>query len=820
VVIDNVVQSAGGKGGDSGIKGNQGTAGGGGGGIAGGGGTYNGQGGESALAGRPCDGGDVKLTVESDMPSVSTSNTFQLTGGTKGDGKTSQGGGGTSGGTGKGRTTRDGMVNMFIPMSIPHPLEPAENALLEGDVTFRWSIAHPAWDGNRERQVQKFYLQIDNNSNFKSPDADEDNIDATVDFYTVAKNKLIGGIVYWRIKAIYEIGVTDWSEVKTFKHNIEPELIKEIPAIKLDEDTDAMNKIDLNNHFTDDLWPTKLNYTIISQEYPEQVLVSIADDHFLSIETVEEDWFGTSQVQIKAEDKRTLTNVSNKFSITVVPVNDAPVITDIPDQIVTEDQEFILDLTPYVADVDNNVTQLTASSDSTYVAANGLSLQMLYSVGAMGGETVTVTVSDLRLNAYTSFNVSISPVNDAPTIKRIPDRTMEEDSPLSFSLIPYAKDEEDLPTDLTWSAVGGQLVSASVDAEGTLTLTSLTDQSGNDEITLTVTDRNGLPATTTVTVVVLPVNDPPIVAPIEDDTNHVGTPYEKNLETYITDVDNLMSELILTSDSLYVTSIVGFTVTLEYPLDTTIDIDEITFSVSDGVDIGSAKMQLTLMKPPRFVNEILDMVLLQGETKTLDLSIFATDDIDDQSELKWSVTGKGDKGLITATVKGSSTLSIKAGTAKTGATTIKVTVMDSDDFTATQDVRITVKESAAGGTIGATSENLMIPFLLIIVLVTMVGMTIGYKYKLRRDRIGRIKLAQEARMRRKEGAGLTKDGVSLTGTSLTHEDDKLEAAATGPSAVQLAMMHRAAPLCFACGAKTRPDERGRFICPKCGRMST
>jgi len=679
------------------------------------------------------------------------------------------------------------------------------------------SRAFPAWDGTKERPVRLFALQIDNNSDFKSPDVDLDNIDPFIDQHEM--DNLIGGVVYWRVKAIYDIGETQWSNSEVFRHNIEPELVKEIPSVKLKEDGKAEFAIDLNNHFTDDLWAKKLNYTIIEQEKPDKVEAVIEDEHFISIYTREENWYGSSLVKIKAADYNGLTNVSNKFTITVVPENDAPTVADIPDQPVTEDTPFILDLAPFLSDVDNNHGQLTVETDSSYITTNGLNLTLLYTLGATGSETVSVTVSDLRQKAYATFDVSITPVNDDPIIKRIPDRTMEEDSPLSFSLIPYAKDEENLANELTWAASGGSLVTTFVTEEGDLTLTSEADQSGSDVITLTVTDKNGASDTTEVTVVVLPVNDPPEILPIEEQEWPVDEPFEKNLEAYVSDVDNLKSELMVTSDSQYVTSIVGFTITIEYPLDATMDEDEVTISVSDGIDHGSTKMTMILKKPPRFVNTIPDMTLYQGETKTLDLKIFADDDRDDQDQLIWSITNKGDKNLVTTSVKNKNTLTFKGSTAKAGATTIKIKVTDSEGFSATQDVRVTVKESAASGTIGSQgAESLLVPIMLLVVLVAMVTMTVGYRYKLKKDRIARIRRAQEIRMMKDAQGPTTTDGISLTGTHL-QATDRIESQQTGPSAVQLARMQRAAPLCFACGSKTKPDERGRFVCPKCGRTS-
>jgi hypothetical protein len=696
--------------------------------------------------------------------------------------------------------------------------------LLQGPVTFTWSRAYDAWDGAKDRPPIRFGIQIDNTSTFKSPEVDKQDIDPGTDNLQV--DNLIGGVVYWRVRAVYDIGTTDWSEIKMFRHAVAPILVKNIPTVKIDENTDAVNKLDLNNYFTDSLWPTKLIYTVASQGAPDKVLVNITDGHFISVYTKDKQnfWYGASWAIIMATNKATpaLSNVSNKFVVTVTHVNQAPFITAIPDQKVDEDVSTVLDLAPYVRDVDNPNGQLTVTTDSPFITVSGLNLTMNmgYIKATDGLIHVNITVADLQLTSYGSFNVSVKFINDAPTIKKITDRTMEENTDLSFTLIPYGKDEEDLAKDLRWTAVGGSLVKANVSTEGIITLTPKKDEFGNDTITLTVTDTMGASATTSVKVLVLHVNQAPRFGAVEDMTVMAGTPKQKNLEQYISDVDNLKSELVLTSDSKYVASIVGFTVTIQYPLDTPLDTDTITFTVSDGIDSTGAKMKVIVQRPPRFINTIPEIAVTQGQTSpTIMLDYMATNNNGDNSQLVWTVMNKGDKSLTTATIKNKNQLVVSGGTSKTGTTTLRVTCTDNLGLTAYQDVKVTVKEAPGGIGVGATSDNLMIPFLLIVVLIAMVGVTIGYKMKLNSDRIRRIRAARQARLKRLEAKVQTKEGVSLTGTSLAESPDKLESAQTGPSSQQLAHLSRIAPLCFACGTKTRPDEHGRFLCPKCGRVS-
>jgi hypothetical protein len=365
-----------------------------------------------------------------------------------------------------------------------------------------------------------------------------------------------------------------------------------------------------------------------------------------------------------------------------------------------------------------------------------------------------------------------------------------------------------------WTAEDGDagLVSCSVDGKGVLTVTALADQSGSDTIVLTVTDRDGASVSAEVTIVVLPVNDPPLISELPEKEIEVEVAYKVDLDEYISDMDNLKSELMLTSDSKYVTTIVGFEATITYPLETNLDTDEIAFTITDGIDSSTSKLKVTLSKPPRIVNPLPDLSVLQGDTLTIDLTIVAQDDKDDASTLTWTVDDV-DKSLMSASIKGKKQLVIKGGTTKTGTDTIKLKVRDSEGHTTNLNVRVTVKPSAAGQVFGTSKESFMLPILLVVVLCGMIGITMGYKVKLRRDRMRRIKGAREARDRRREMK--TADGVSLSGSTLAgdHFDrpDKAEtekevARPTGP-----------APLCFACGTRTKFDEKGRWLCPRCGR---
>ncbi|MBC8501058.1 MAG: PGF-pre-PGF domain-containing protein [Nanoarchaeota archaeon] len=104
------------------------------------------------------------------------------------------------------------------------------------------------------------------------------------------------------------------------------------------------------------------------------------------------------------------------YSIYIASVNDAPIISGVPDQNGTEDISFTLNVSSNVSDVDN--TLLTISSNSTYATVSGYIITFEYPDGVTS-ESVRITVSDGQLTASDTITVTITVVNDAPSTPSI-----------------------------------------------------------------------------------------------------------------------------------------------------------------------------------------------------------------------------------------------------------------------------------------------------------------------------------------------------------------------------------------------------------------
>ena len=142
-----------------------------------------------------------------------------------------------------------------------------------------------------------------------------------------------------------------------------------------------------------------------------------------------------------------------------------------------------------------------------------------------GPATIALTVSDGESSATETFNVTVTPVNDAPTISAVADVTINEDTstgPLAFVL----SDPDTTLTSLTVTASSNNqalipnanIVLGGSGANRTVMVTPVANANGGPAtITLTVSDGVSS-ATETFNVTVTPVNDPPTISAVADIT--------------------------------------------------------------------------------------------------------------------------------------------------------------------------------------------------------------------------------------------------------------------------------------------------------------
>ncbi|PLC06922.1 hypothetical protein CY658_07980 [Variovorax sp. RO1] len=216
-----------------------------------------------------------------------------------------------------------------------------------------------------------------------------------------------------------------------------------------------------------------------------------------------------------ASNVHTLTVGANDGTVTtVIPVtlneqdiNDAPTApnytkttnedTPVSGQIVGSDADG--DTLTYTKGSDPAHGTVTVNADGTYTYVPGANFH--------GSDSFTVTVNDGHGGTITStVNVTVNPVNDAPTVIDYT-KTTNEDTPVSGQVVGSDADGDALTYTKGSDPAHGTVT---VNTDGTYTYTPGANFNGTDSFTVTVSDGHGGTTTSTVNVTINPVNDAPV----------------------------------------------------------------------------------------------------------------------------------------------------------------------------------------------------------------------------------------------------------------------------------------------------------------------
>ncbi|KPA14962.1 PKD domain protein, partial [Candidatus Magnetomorum sp. HK-1] len=220
--------------------------------------------------------------------------------------------------------------------------------------------------------------------------------------------------------------------------------------------------------------------------------------------------------------------VTTSFALTVTAINDPPVIENIADISLYENSASeSIKLT--VSDIDSDNLNVVATSNNSdlipdeHIALTHTNNEWLLTITPMenqsGTAKIMLTVSDGSLTDTTAFNLTVTEVNDPPEIMNISDITIAEDSvteaikltvsdidSYTLSVVASSNNHELLPDE--------SIAINFTNNEWTLFAKPVENQFGEATILLTVNDDGSLTDTTSFTLIVTEVNDPPEIADI------------------------------------------------------------------------------------------------------------------------------------------------------------------------------------------------------------------------------------------------------------------------------------------------------------------
>jgi hypothetical protein len=386
-----------------------------------------------------------------------------------------------------------------------------------------------------------------------------------------------------------------------------PELSNKLPDIVLNENSTRYSVFDLDDFFSD-----KDNDVIYFSSGNNNIIVHINENHTVDI-TAPGQWTGTELVTFRARDPSGAI-VEDLITVTVLPVNDGPKISKVPDLVVHYDYSYSFDLTPYINDPDNLTSDLLVwtSEPLNYIdvqANNNLGL-LVYYPESFDGQVIPVTiyVSDgLELD---SFMINISVTSDFPPelIQNLPDVYFDEDSILenAFTLSDYFFD---IDSQILYYTNGTKMINVTINNDLSVDFSAPKNWFGSELVTFRATDSQGALAEDMILVIVTPVNDQPVIESIPWQEKNSGDEWVLDLTGYISDIDNKQSELTISINSEnakgYVT-LVGQVLIFKYQPN--VKDDYVTVTVSDGELETSRGFIVSLKNKEKMAPSIWDLI--------------------------------------------------------------------------------------------------------------------------------------------------------------------------------------------------------------------
>ncbi len=182
---------------------------------------------------------------------------------------------------------------------------------------------------------------------------------------------------------------TDFQVINvTISEDYPPEKLRPLPDVSFNEDEMRLNVFFTNlDYYFLDVDGDNLYYTSGNAS----VRIRINSNNTVDMWATE-DWFGFEIITIRATDP-TAALVEDVVIVQVNPVNDAPVIEEIPEIHVWGGKAHTIDLFEFIHDIDSPMESLSVTTDSEYAEANGFNLTLTYP-RKITEEFLTITVSD------------------------------------------------------------------------------------------------------------------------------------------------------------------------------------------------------------------------------------------------------------------------------------------------------------------------------------------------------------------------------------------------------------------------------------------
>ncbi|MEM2869055.1 MAG: putative Ig domain-containing protein, partial [Thermoplasmata archaeon] len=189
-----------------------------------------------------------------------------------------------------------------------------------------------------------------------------------------------------------------------------------------------------------DDFDTELTFSILNPSNASLVELTI-NGSFLAARALETNWSGSAELAVRATDARGQSTTSNQFAVLVAEVNDAPLITSIPNITAELGRNYTYQLTVVDDENDTLFFSLDEKPTGMLVSSAGLVTWKPSSMDDVGKTfNITVRVSDGTLFDLQKFNITVFSTNHPPVIRPFVSATAYAGKPYSCQI--EASDED------------------------------------------------------------------------------------------------------------------------------------------------------------------------------------------------------------------------------------------------------------------------------------------------------------------------------------------------------------------------------------------
>lgn len=401
---------------------------------------------------------------------------------------------------------------------------------------------------------------------------------------------------------------------------------------------------------------------------------------------------------------------SRAFTVTVTPVNDAPVITSSAPTSAVEGSQFNHQMTVSDPDDANNGTNLTwelvNEPMGMEITTTGL-ISWTPGNGVTTSGLVTVRVRDGGENSATAssqnFTLTVTAVNQGPSLAAVTSLTATEDMEYRYAAQVTDVDDANNGADLHWSLSNAPAF-MEISSTGVITWTPREGVTTSGLVTVTVEDgrENGaVPASRSFTITVTRVNDQPVLSAVTALTATEDVQY--SYQAVVSDPDDANNGTALrwslsnapAGMEISLTGVITWT-----PVNGVLTSGLVTVSVADGGEDGSRLQSRNFTITVTPVNDPPVLAVIATQTATEDVrfeyqaEVTDVDDNNDGNQLDWSLLNApagmeiSDTGLISWTplngVRSSGTVTVRVvdggeNSAAAATTTLRVNVTAVND---------------------------------------------------------------------------------------------------------------------------------------------